>query len=133
MYGTSRPAQTCDTPQTYHPVDTQGYNGGMLVTTFLLVQLATSRPAPLAVRFSTLFPIAGTVRSSSPPRIVTRDRLIEAPRTLAEDRPELICGLTVVRKSAEIDPRILLQPYGGEGIAVRRIEPNAACASASRR
>jgi hypothetical protein len=38
---------------------------------------------------------------------------------------DVICGLTVVKKSAEIDPGIILRENRGVGIAVRRITPDA--------
>jgi hypothetical protein len=36
---------------------------------------------------------------------------------------EIICGMSVARKSAQIDRGILLAPNRGTGIAVRRVEP----------
>ena len=36
---------------------------------------------------------------------------------------EIICGMSVARKSAHIDRGILLAPNRGKGIAVRRVEP----------
>jgi hypothetical protein len=36
---------------------------------------------------------------------------------------EIICGMSVARKSAHIDRGILLAPDRGKGIAVRRVEP----------
>lgn len=36
---------------------------------------------------------------------------------------EIICGMSVARKSAQIDRGIQLAPNRGKGIAVRRIEP----------
>jgi hypothetical protein len=41
-----------------------------------------------------------------------------------DESVEVICGLTVVKKSAEIDPGIALPANRGAGIAVRRIEPD---------
>jgi hypothetical protein len=39
------------------------------------------------------------------------------------ERVEIICGMAVARKSAQIDQGILLAPNRGTGIAVRRVEP----------
>lgn len=36
---------------------------------------------------------------------------------------EIICGMSVARKSAQIDRGILLAPNRGKGIAVRRVAP----------
>jgi hypothetical protein len=103
----------------------------MLITTLFIAQLVTSkptlvasRPAPLATRFATLFPIAGSA-SPAPPPFRSQDRAQPDPRNFREDRDEVICGMTVVKKSAEVDPRILLEPNRGAGVAVRRIEPDA--------
>ena len=86
----------------------------------------TSPPALLAKRFATLFPVDGSptpapaVRSwDFPPR----NRLAD-PRLLHQDRQEIICGLTVVRKSADIDPRIIVPAARGVVPNVRRIEPD---------
>jgi hypothetical protein len=47
----------------------------------------------------------------------------------AEDEVEIICGLTVVRKSADVDPAIVMPATRGTNPAVRRIEPDV-CRSA---
>jgi hypothetical protein len=96
----------------------------MLSTTLFLAQLVTSKPAPLAKRFATLFPIAGSA-TPAPPPFRSPGRAQPDPRNLHEDRPEIICGLTVVKKSPDVDPKILLEPNRGSGIPVRRIEPAA--------
>ena len=96
----------------------------MLIATLLIAQLVTSKPAPLAKRFATLFPIAGSA-SPAPPPFRSPGRTHPDPRTLHEDRPEVICGLTVVKKSPDVDPKILLEPNRGSGIPVRRMEPAA--------
>jgi hypothetical protein len=41
----------------------------------------------------------------------------------------VICGLTVIRKSADVDPAIVLPAARGTNPAVRRIEPDV-CTSA---
>ena len=46
------------------------------------------------------------------------------PRLLHQNRQEIICGLTVVRKSADIDPRIIVPTNRDVVPAVRRIEPD---------
>ena len=116
----------------------------MLTTALLLAGLMTSEPqsiarpgpvvrkasesAPLAKRFATLFPVDGSsvVAPALPQRDFSpRNRLVD-PRLLHQDRQEIICGLTVVTKSADIDPGILLRPRNDLLVpAVRRIEPDA--------
>jgi len=113
----------------------------MLATALLLVAVMTSdaqsieRPAQvraatpsksLAKRFSTLFPVDGSPTGAPPVRqwdVSPRNRLAD-PRRLHENRQEVICGLTVVRKSADVDPRIIVPPIPNLVPAVRRIEPD---------
>jgi hypothetical protein len=113
----------------------------MLATALLLVAVMTSdaqsieRPAqvretrppgPLAKRFATLFPVDG---SPAPAPAVQswdfspRNRMAD-PRLLHQNRQEIICGLTVVRQSADIDRRIIVPPTRGVVPNVRRIEPD---------
>ena len=113
----------------------------MLATGLLLVAIMTSdaqaietpalfRPgqsAPLARRFATLFPVDGAVTvppRSAPANVLPQHRLVD-PRLLHQDRQEIICGLTVVTKSADIDPGILIRRNHTFVPAVRRIEPDA--------
>jgi hypothetical protein len=116
----------------------------MLTTALLLAGLMTSEPqsiarpgpvvrkasepAPLAKRFATLFPLDGS--STVAPAIFQNDfsprNRMADPRLLHQDRQEIICGLTVVTKSADIDPRIIVLPRSRLFVpAVRRIEPDA--------
>jgi hypothetical protein len=100
----------------------------MLTTALLLAGLMTSEPqsigrpapvrppspsTPLTKRFATLFPVDGSSTTVAP-----------APRLLHQDRQEIICGLTVVTKSADIDPRIIMPRNHLFVPAVRRIEPD---------
>ena len=39
------------------------------------------------------------------------------------EKPEVICGIRVVRKGAELDPGILVQAERTDGLAIRRIAP----------
>jgi hypothetical protein len=43
---------------------------------------------------------------------------------LANERVDIVCGLTVMRKSPDIDRGIALPASRGANIAVRRIEPD---------
>ena len=113
----------------------------MLATTLLLVTMMTSdaqsieRPAPvrqtspstpLSKRFATLFPVDGSRTVAPPARQLDfspRNRMAD-PRLLHQNRQEIICGLTVVRQSADIDPRIIVPPNRDVVPAVRRIEPD---------
>jgi hypothetical protein len=52
-------------------------------------------------------------------------------KLLRGESVEVICGLTVVKKSPQIDSGIALQANRGAGIAVRRIEP-VACGAGQR-
>ena len=56
-----------------------------------------------------------------------RSRATVNPRAVrGEDRREVICGLTIVRKSPDLDPRIIVPPDRGANLPARRVEP-AAC------
>jgi len=119
----------------------------MLATALLVVAVMTSdgqsidRPAhvreatpskPLAKRFSTLFPVDGSSTVTPPQQwdFSRRNRLAD-PRRLHENRQKVICGLTVVRKSADVDPRIIVPSNRDVVAAVRRIEPDTCVYPAS--
>jgi hypothetical protein len=92
-----------------------------------LVGRHASVSAPLAKRFATLFPLEGS--STVAPAIMAtdfspRNRRAD-PRLFHQDGQDIICGLTVVTKSADIDPRIIVLPRNPLLVpAVRRIEPD---------
>jgi hypothetical protein len=88
---------------------------------------------PLAKRFATLFPVEGSapVRPATPQWDFSPRKQLSNPRILHQDRQEIICGLTVVRQSADIDPGIIVSPNRDVVPAVRRIEPDTCGSPAS--
>jgi hypothetical protein len=79
----------------------------------------------LAKRFATLFPIGDAPRAGAPRRPLTTHETPLDPRRLQNQRQEIICGLTVVRQSPDVDGGILLRGDHGVGLPVRRVESDA--------
>ncbi len=76
-------------------------------------------------------PQPGVVKSTGVARRLASVFRIDPQGLRAEDRREVICGLTVVRKSPDLDPRIILPRDRGANLGARRVEPDT-CRPADR-
>jgi hypothetical protein len=86
----------------------------VLLSSFLAAQTVPSRIPAFQPRLNIRF---------QPPhaRLVLR----------SQAAPEIVCGMPMIRKSADDDPKILL-PSRDTGAAIRRIEPEGCGATPSR-